>query len=90
MNVFDLEQIKKDVQDLRALLEEGEITETKSFIKSFVNDIKVIGDRVELTYTMPGLNDGNGFEVPHAVQNGGRYRPIDRTITFNLVFNSKN
>jgi site-specific DNA recombinase len=41
------------VDDLRNLLGESSLTERKSFIQSFVKEVKVTGDEVLLTCTMP-------------------------------------
>ena len=49
----DLEMVARYVDDLRSLLEESTLAERKSFIRSFVKEIKVTGDEVLLTYTMP-------------------------------------
>jgi site-specific DNA recombinase len=49
----DLEMVTQCVADLRSLLEESTLTEKKSFIRSFVKEIKVTSDEVLLTYTMP-------------------------------------
>ena len=51
--LVDLEMVTRCVDDLRNLLDESSITERKSFIRSFVKEIKVTGDEVLLTYTMP-------------------------------------
>lgn len=55
VEIADLEQVLKCVEDLRELLEETELTERKAFIKSFVKEVKVTGDEVLLTHTMPIL-----------------------------------
>ena len=41
------------VADLRNLLSESSLAERKSFIKSFVKEVKVIGTEVRLIYTIP-------------------------------------
>jgi site-specific DNA recombinase len=51
--LVDLEMVTRCVDDLRNLLDESSIIERKSFIRSFVKEIKVTGDEVLLTYTMP-------------------------------------
>jgi site-specific DNA recombinase len=45
--------VTRCVDDLHNLLDESSITERKSFIRSFVKEIKFTGDEVLLTYTMP-------------------------------------
>ena len=49
----DLETVTRYVDDLRNLLNESSLAERKSFIRSFVKEVKVTGDEVLLTYTMP-------------------------------------
>ncbi len=39
--------------DLRNLLEEGSLVERKAFVRSFVNEVKVTGREVLLSYTVP-------------------------------------
>ena len=62
------------VDDLRSLLEESTLAERKSFIRSFVKEVKVTGDEVLLTYTMPLPPEGISQErvgVLHSVRYGG-------------------
>lgn len=54
----DLETVTRCVDDLRSLLKESSLGERKSFIRSFVEEVKVTGDEVILTYTMPLLAQG--------------------------------
>ena len=62
------------VNDLRKLLMVSELTEERAFIRSFVQDIKVVGDEATLTYLMPlnGLIEQK-IGVPLIVHYGGRY-----------------
>jgi site-specific DNA recombinase len=53
IELADVETIKDYVKDLCKLLSESPLTERKSFIKSFVRDVKVTGKEVELTHTIP-------------------------------------
>ncbi len=53
VELANLETVTLYVKDLRNLLEESSLTERKSFIRSFVKEVKVTGDEVLLTYTMP-------------------------------------
>ena len=53
VELADLEAVTRCVDDLRSLLEESSLTERKSFIRSFVKEVKVTGDEVLLTYIMP-------------------------------------
>jgi hypothetical protein len=41
------------LEDLREMLNNSPICETKAFIRSFVKEVKVTSDEVVLTYTMP-------------------------------------
>ena len=55
---------------------ESPIAKRRSFVKSFVREIAVIGNDVVLTYTIPlskaGMTDER-LGVPHIVHYGGRY-----------------
>jgi hypothetical protein len=53
VELASLEIVTRYVDNLRSLLEESSLTERKSFIKSFVKEVKVTGAEVLLTYTMP-------------------------------------
>ena len=69
--------VKHYVEDLRNLLSEGFLAEKKVFIRSFVEEVKVIGKEAVLTYTMPLPPQGTIEEqlaVPSIVQHGGQYR----------------
>ena len=71
----DLETVTRYVDDLRNLLNESSLAERKSFIRSFVKEVKVTGDEVLLTYTMPLPPQGISQEkvgVLYSVQHGGR------------------
>ena len=49
----------------------------KAFIRGFVKDIKVTGDKAMMTYTMPELPEKVELDiggVPRSVTHGGRYR----------------
>ena len=49
----DTEEIKYYVNNLHSFLQEGTLSERKSIIRSFVKDIRVVGEEAELTYTIP-------------------------------------
>ncbi len=53
VELTDMEAVTRCVEDLRDLLEESELTERKAFVRSFVREVRVIGNEVLLTYTMP-------------------------------------
>ena len=48
-----LETVTSYVDDLRTLLNESSLAERKSFIRSFVKEVRVTGNEVLLTYTIP-------------------------------------
>lgn len=62
------------VDDLRKLLTVSELTEKRAFIRSFVENIKVVGDEATITYVMPlnGLIEQKIGVLP-IVQYSGRY-----------------
>ena len=70
------EIVKSYVDDLRNLLNNSSLAERRAFIRSFVKEVKVTGDEVLLTYTMPLSPEGISEEkvgVLSTVQYGGRY-----------------
>ena len=74
IELADVETVKNHVEDLRNLLSESSLTERKSFVKSFVKDVKVTGKEVELAYTIPMPPRGvmeDKMPVLSIVQNGG-------------------
>ena len=75
VELADMNTVAGYVEDLRNLLQEGTLAERKSFIKSFVREIKVTGSLIELSYTIP-LFEGQSQEslaVPHIVHYGGPF-----------------
>jgi len=86
----DLETVTRYVDDLRSLLDESSLAERKSFIRSFVREVKVTGDEVLLAYTVPVLSQGISEErvgVLCSVYHGGPQWMEQRTFTlaFSLV-----
>ena len=74
VELADIETVTRYVKDLRTLLDESTITERKSFIRSFVKEIEVTGDKVLLKYTIPMTTGGlteESLAVPHIVRYGG-------------------
>lgn len=72
----DLEHITGYVDDLKKVLDSGLISERKSFIRSFVKEVKVADNEVVLSYTMPLVSENMPMdteEVLPIVQYGGRY-----------------
>jgi site-specific DNA recombinase len=69
------EIVKAYVEDLRQLIESSELSERKAFIKSFVKEIKVIGNEGRIRYTFPIPPDNHEEErlgVLPTVRYGGR------------------
>ena len=58
VELADEETVAHCVSDLRNLLSESSLAERKSFVRSFVKEVKVTGDNVLLTYTIPMLPKG--------------------------------
>ena len=72
------------VEDLRNLLMHSSLAERKAFIKSFVREVKVSGDEVLLSYTIPlppqGITeDEDKVGVLSIVQNSSPSCSISRT-----------
>ena len=70
------EEIRELAADLKALLEKSSIAERRTFVKSFVMELTVTGDKSSLTYTLPILPAKVADEsvtVPGIVQHGGRF-----------------
>ncbi len=87
VELADVSTITSYVKDLRSLLSQSSLAERKSFVKSFVKEIKVRGSEVTISYTMPLSVDTVSekvITVPHIVHDSGRYWTIDRT--FSLAF----
>ena len=67
--------VESYTSDLRNLLSNSSLSERKAFIRSFVKEVKVTGDDVLITYTMPLSPKGISEEkvgVLSTVQYGGR------------------
>jgi site-specific DNA recombinase len=58
VELADSETVARYVADLHNLLNESSLAERKSFVRSFVKEVKVTGDEVLLTYTIPMLPGG--------------------------------
>ncbi len=70
-----METVKSCVEDLRNILEDSPLAERKSFIKSFVREVRVAGSEVSLSYIPPlsvGMTPRETFLVPPIVHDGGR------------------
>ncbi len=55
---LEVEAVKSYAQDLRSLLEEGNFTQSKSFLRSFVKKVIVNGDKAKIQYRLPMPPDG--------------------------------
>ena len=77
LEMADEKTVRRFIEELRALLSESPLAERRSFIRGFVGEVKVTGDQVVLTYTLPMPPKELTVEampVPPIVQYGGRYR----------------
>ena len=75
VELADVETVACCISDLRNLLNEGSLSEIKSFVRSFVKEVKVTGDEVLLTSIMLMLPKGITEEklpVLPTVHYGGR------------------
>lgn len=71
----DLEHITGYVDDLKKVLDSGLISERKSFIRSFVKEVKVTDSEVVMSYTMPLVSEKMPMDIEEVlpiVQYGGR------------------
>ena len=69
------EVVRQYVDDLHHFIESSELTERRSFIKSFVKEIKVMGNEGRISYTFPIPPDNHEEEdlgVLPTVRYGGR------------------
>ncbi len=76
VELVNLETMTEYIADMQAVLLEGTLVERKAFIRSFVKDIQVAGEKAVLSYSPPGLPNKvelNLESVPRTVQYGGRY-----------------
>jgi len=76
VELADLETVSCYVDELHDLLRDGSLAERRTFIRSFIKEIRVTGNEAVLTYTMPILPDKVTIEkegVLPTVQYGGRY-----------------
>jgi site-specific DNA recombinase len=58
IELADVESITGYVSDLHNLLNESSLPEKKSFVRSFIKEVKVTGEEALLTYTLPMLPKG--------------------------------
>ena len=79
--------VRQYVDDLRQFIDNSELTERRAFIKSFVKEIKVMGDEGRIRYTFPVPPDNHEEEelgVLPIVRYNGRWCTKGRT--FRLAF----
>ena len=73
VELADMKTVKSYVEDLRNLLEERQMAERESFIKSFIREVRVTGSEVVLSYNIP-LSAGSASQetlvVPPIVHYG--------------------
>jgi chromosome segregation ATPase len=69
------EEVTECARDLRNILEQGSLAEKKAFIRSFVQEITVLGEEARLTYIPPEIPPVHNEEtepVLSIVRHGGR------------------
>jgi site-specific DNA recombinase len=79
VELADAETVASYVADLRNLLNESSLAERKTFIRSFVKEVKVTGDEALLSYTIPMLPRGVTEEklpVLSIVHHGGPWLTV--------------
>jgi hypothetical protein len=75
VELADMKMVKSYVIDLRHTLDEGPLTDRRAFIRSFIKEIAVTQQEIQLTYTLPLPPDGlteERVEVLPIVRYGGR------------------
>ena len=53
MELADVTTVTRYAEDLRDLLSESSFVERKSFVKSFIKEVKITGNQAVLAYTIP-------------------------------------
>jgi len=75
VELADMKLVKSYVNDLRHTLDEGLLTDRRTFIRSFVKEITVSQQEIRLNYILPLLPDGlieESVGVLPIVRYGGR------------------
>ena len=88
VQLADEDSFREALEDLREMLNNSPLCETRAFIRSFVKEVRVTAGEVVVTYTIPtsqGLLE-EALPVLPTVKYGGRYCTIGRTRTFELSF----
>ena len=76
VELADFETVSCYVDELHDLLREGSLAERRTFIRSFIKEVRVTGDEAVLSYSMPILPEKITIEkegVLPTVQYSGRY-----------------
>jgi len=84
VELTDLENITGYVDDLHELLKEGSLAERRTFIRSFVKEVRVTGNEALLSYSMPILPEKLTIEkegVLPTVQYGGPIRTFRQPLS---------
>jgi oligoribonuclease (3'-5' exoribonuclease) len=63
VELADLETISYYVDDLHDLLKEESLAERRTFIRSFIKEVRVTGDEAVLSYSMPILPEKLAFNL---------------------------
>jgi hypothetical protein len=74
VELADSRTVARYVAELHDFLSRGDLAERKAFVRTFVKEVKVTGDQVMLTYTMPMAPRGDSeeeFPVLSIVHGGG-------------------
>jgi CheY-like chemotaxis protein len=86
----DAETVARCVSHLHNVLSESSLVERKSFIRSFVKEVKVTGEDMLLTYTIPMVPKGVTQEklpVLSVIYSGGPQCTIHRTFELSFSLN---
>ena len=59
VELADAETVTRSVNELNELLNNSQFAEKKSFVRTFVKEVKVTDNEVLITYTIPMLPNGN-------------------------------
>jgi len=74
VQLVDERSVRQSLEDLKGILNGSPMYETRAFIRSFIKEVKVTGNEVLITYTMPmaeGLVEEQ-LPVTSIVKDGGR------------------
>ena len=85
VELADAETVTRSVNELNELLNNSQFTEKKSFVRTFVKEVKVTDNEVLITYTIPMLPNGNDEDKLSVLSFGhdggpGRYRTCDQSV----------